>query len=64
VKIGFALSGTDGNNAAQAAAHVPARRLRAGGLAVAVEVLQVAGWEWNDVHQQSRNRQNEPRWQR
>ena len=47
----FVFGDNDESNTGQAAAYVLARRLKVAGLTVAVEIPQVTGWDWNDVHQ-------------
>lgn len=43
----------DVSNTGQAAAYTLAQRLKAGGLTVSVEMPQMTGCDWNDVHQRS-----------
>ncbi len=47
----YVFGDNDGSNTGQAAAYALARRLKLGGLTVAVEIPQITGWDWNDVHQ-------------
>lgn len=56
VKTVFIFGDNDESNTGQAAAYNLARRLKVKGLAVSVEIPQVTGWDWNDVHQRSLTR--------
>ena len=53
VKTVFVFGDNDESSTGQAAAFSLARRLKARGLAVTVEIPLVTGWDWNDVHLRS-----------
>jgi putative DNA primase/helicase len=60
VKTVFVFGDNDESSTGQAAAHSLARRLKAKGLAVSVEIPQITGWDWNDVHQRSLRGRDKP----
>jgi putative DNA primase/helicase len=53
VRTVFVFGDNDESSTGQASAFGLARRLKAKGLSVMVEIPPVTGWDWNDVHQRS-----------
>jgi putative DNA primase/helicase len=59
VKTMFVFGDNDESSTGQAAAYGLARRLKAKGLSVSVEIPQVTGSDWNDVHRRAVNRRQD-----
>ena len=56
----FVFGDNDESSTGQAAAYSSGARLKAKGLAVSVEIPQITGWDWNDVHQRSLSGRDRP----